>query len=413
MLLSGAATAQDTFLDAAALHEAGLRVYWQLRVPLEPGERITDAYLVDDQIYVGTDTGFVYALDARTGVLRWTQQFTRGGYRLRRPCHLGDRTVIVTPPEIIQFDRHFGTAIRLVELRFPAGTAPVTDGRRIFIGGLDRRMYAFDPDRDFETWKAGANAQIVSKPVLRGPYLYYASDGGAVYACRAVDKRLHWIARTIGAVAADLVVTDDGIFVASRDRSLYLLDPEVGGRRWRVRLSSPLLEPPVVVDGVAYQYSADDGLVAIETGGVQIENRIRWTFPRGRSLLTASDRFAYVLTADGRIAVLRQDDGTVLHEVLAPGLNLPMPDARETVLYLAGSDGRVVCLRTRDVPPLQPEEVQQALALRREKTTKGIETEAGKEPTEPVPEAGTLLESRQHGPPIGGKSKISREWTGD
>jgi hypothetical protein len=402
-------TAQENWIDSQALRQAGLRTYWQLRVPLQAGEQVTDAYLVDETIYLGSDRGFVFALDAGTGVLRWTQQFTRGAYRLRRPCHIGVRTVIVTPPEVIQFDRHFGSPIRLQQLRFPAGTGPVSDGRLVFIGGLDRRIYAFQPDRDFETWKAGADAQVISTPAIHGQYLYYASDGRAVYACRAADKRLYWIARTVGAVVADLVVTDEGVFVASQDRSLYLLDPAFGGRRWRVRLSSPLSDAPVVTPETAYQYSARDGLVAIESGGVQIENRVRWTFPRGRSLLTVDQKHAYALTQDQHIAVLRKDTGEVVHNIAAPGLTMPLPHVEQMVLYAAASDGRVICVRSHDVPPLQPEEVQQALALR-------PESEAGPETseveTEPAPEAATVLESTDRGPPVGGKSKISREWTG-
>ncbi|RMF79905.1 MAG: hypothetical protein D6744_08715, partial [Planctomycetota bacterium] len=132
LCVPAAARGQADFVDPAALHEIDLVKYWQLRLPLAAGETVTDAYLVDDQLYFGTSGGFVFAVDAATGALRWSNEFTRGGYRLRRPAHWGIATAIVTPAEVTLFDRHYGTPIRKMDLRFPAGTAGVSNGKLLF-----------------------------------------------------------------------------------------------------------------------------------------------------------------------------------------------------------------------------------------------------------------------------------------
>ena len=72
----------------------------------------------------------------------------------------------------------------------------------------------------------------------------------------------------MGPITADLAVDDNGVYVASRDHSLYLLDPAFGGLRWRARFSGPLYEPPVVTADTAFQFCAEDGLAAINTGTV-------------------------------------------------------------------------------------------------------------------------------------------------
>jgi hypothetical protein len=46
------------FVDSSALHAAGLVKYWQLPLPLQPGQELGFSYLVDDQFTPphGTDT---------------------------------------------------------------------------------------------------------------------------------------------------------------------------------------------------------------------------------------------------------------------------------------------------------------------------------------------------------------------
>ena len=401
--------AESDYIDAAALHDADLVKYWQLRLPLAAGETITDAYLVDDQLYFGSSDGFVFAVHAPTGALRWSTEFTRGGYRLWRPAHWGDVTAIVTPPEVVLFDSHYGTPISRFDLRFPAGAAGVSNDKLLFIGGLDRRLYAFRPRQDFEYWKAGTDSQLVSVPVLRENNLYFASDNGRVYACEAMNKVFVWINRALGSVTADLAVDENGVYVASRNRSLYLLDLANGRTRWRVRLSSQLYEPPVITPDTAYQYSELDGVVAINAAGVNVEDRIRWRMPRGRTVLTVGEQTAYLLTTDGAIVLADAESGAVRKEVPANGMMMPIAAPQQPALFLASADGRVFCAKQRGVPFVPAADVANALAL---KTEQEQADEAAPPAAEPPVEPGDTLRTRQAGPPIGGKSKVTREYQG-
>ena len=220
------------------------------------------------------------------------------GYPIRTPCHAGSRVVFVTLPAFIQYDRYSGRPLLSTETRFPTGSAAVSDGLLIYIGGIDQRLYAFLPDQDFEHWKARATGPIASRPALLDRYLYFAGDDGVVYACVAVNKEFYWRARRVGSITADLAVADTGVYVASRDHSLYALSPQDGGVQWRTRFSGPLYEPPVLTPEVVYQYCPDDGLAAVNSATVGVEQRVRWTLPRGRKLLTADGKWAYVLGSD-------------------------------------------------------------------------------------------------------------------
>ncbi len=397
------------YLDSPALHEAGLVKYWQLQLPLEEGQEIADAYLVDDQIYLATRDGCVHAIHAQTGANRWGKEVTTAAYRIRRPCHLDDRTIFVTPSAITQYDRYTGEPVFRVAARFPTGSSAISDGVRFYVGGIDQRIYAFYASQDFETWKARAGGPIVSRPALLGKHLFFAGHDGSVYACVAENKRFYWRTRTIGSITADLAADDNGVYVATRDNSLYSLAPQDGSRRWRTRFSGPLYEPPVVTPEVVFQYCPDDGVVAINTGTVGVEERVRWILPRGRELLTVDERLAYVLSRDESILIARLEDGKILHTIPAPGFTLPMPSPADPALYVASRDGRIFCARKRGVPPVTAQDVRKA--MQRPGETEQQPAAAAGETAPPAEE--DHLKSKRPGPPIGGKSKVSKEYTGE
>lgn len=401
------AAAEQDFIDADALRDAGLAKFWQLRLPLEPEQRLQDVFLVDDTLYVGTSDGYVFAMDAYTGVIRWLRPITRSTYHVRRPCHAGGRVVFVTATDIQVYDRRSGDPVARSRLRFPPGTAGVSDGTRIFIGGLDRRLYAFDVETQFLDWRIITDGPIVSAPALHGEHVFAANDGGTLYACTRKNKLFHWDARTYGPVAADLVADERGVFVASRDQSLYLFDVNYGQLRWQVRFSGPLHEAPVVSRELAFQYCPDDGLVAVELTQVGIAERVRWKLPGGRTALTIADKLAYVLSKEETLLAVQLQDGAVAHTIAAPGFTLGMPAIKTQTLFVASPDGRVFCARPRGAPPLRLADLQ--AALRPSQPDKG--TAAAQATTQPAAkEAVDPLRTGRRGMPIGGKSKISREY---
>ncbi len=407
--LTNAVHAESDFLPAEPLRAAGLVKYWQLQIPLEPGQRLRDCYLVDDHLYLGTQSGYVYCLHAPTGVIRWLRPITRSGYNVRRPAHSGDDVVFVTPTDIQVYNRHSGAPVRRTELRFPSSSAPVSDGARLFVGGVDRRLYAFDLGTLFYDWRALTSAPISAAPVVVGDLIVTASDVGDVYAARRENKRIVWQTSTHGGVSADLVADDRGVYVASRDFSLYLLDAGFGNVRWRARLSGPLSEPPVPTPDLIYQYCPADGLVAIEGEPVAIiDERIRWKLPSGRLALTVLDRVVYVLLLEDTLAAVDVQTGAVRHAVPAGGLRIGLPAPGAGTVYLVSEDGRVFCARPAGVPPLGREDVVAALRMSADGATQAPATQPSV--AAPAAMAEDPLQTRRGGAPIGGRSRVSREF---
>ncbi|MBL8880916.1 MAG: PQQ-binding-like beta-propeller repeat protein, partial [Phycisphaerales bacterium] len=361
MIASSAARADDDFLDPAALRDAGLAKYWQLRLPLESEQTLTDAYLVDDVIYASTNDGYVFSVHANTGAVRWMRSVTRSGYRIPRPCHTAADVAFVTPTKIRMYEKYAGDATAEIDLNFPAGSGAATDGNLLFFGGVNQRFYAYGLDTLMERWKAGTNGPISSTPVLYDRYLFVASQDSGVYACVAANKQFQWQRATTGPITADLAVDENGVYVPSRDQSLYLLDFESGRVRWRARFSGPLYEPPVLSVELAYQYCPDDGVVAVEVDPMKDEPRLRWKIQRGRSLLTVDGNRAHILTRDDAIQVVSTKDGAYGPTIAAPGFTLPIPSPKNFAVLVGSPDGRLFCARAKDAPPLTAAEVTASL----------------------------------------------------
>ncbi|HMQ16326.1 MAG TPA: PQQ-binding-like beta-propeller repeat protein [Phycisphaerae bacterium] len=415
MLVAGPALAQDgpDYLDSAKLYDAGLVKSWQMRLGVSGGQYVADVFRVDDVLYAATNDGWVYAIHAYTGAVRWLRQVTTGGYRILAPAHIGERVIFVTPAAVQQLDRFTGRALQEFSLEFPAGSAPVCDDHQVYIGGLNQRLYAFSPEYAFENWKAGVFAPITSRPQIMGDRLFMASEDGRVFALTALTRQLRRMGRVFGSVTADLVVREEGVYVASRDQSLYLLDLEYLEERWRARLSAPLFEPPVVIGDTAYQHNRVDGVAAVNTAVVDVHQRVRWTLPRGRQALTAVGADVLLLSSDGAVLVVRESTGSIRAEIAADGLNIAIPAPAENAVFLAGADGRLVCARPIGTPAVTAEQLRAALT--RPALPDAAEVaEIPERPasiTPPVNLAEMLVPPRG-GPPLGGKSKISRSWKG-
>jgi eukaryotic-like serine/threonine-protein kinase len=420
-LLPTAARAQSTdYLSSGPLREAGLAKFWQLQLPLEVDQCLRDAFLVEDTLYLATQDGYVYAVDAYTGVIRWLQPVTRSGYHLRRPCHAGERVIFVTPVDVQVYDRRTGEGISRRDMRFPTGSAPVTDGQRIFVGGLEARLHALSVGTQRDVWRVTTGAPMSSAPAIwdladrNDPkpedrnYLVYAADEiGDVYACTRGKKAFVWQSRAYGPVSADLVASDKGIYVASRDQSLYLFDLAFGQVRWRARFSSPLYEAPFVTPDLVYQYSAGDGLVAVETGqAYEVKDRFRWKLPDGRAALTTDDKFVFVLGADCSVLAVRQKDGEVAYRIPTAGMEIPIPAAPAdgVALFIASPDGRIFSARSLKVPFLRQQDVLNALRAPGAASQPAVASA----PTSQPAEAGLLRPQR--GVPSGGQSKVSKEF---
>ena len=354
-------------IDDAQLERAGLRKFWEARLPLGAKDVLEDGYLLDEALYVTSEGGGVYALKADVGLLRWGADLTERDYTIFPPTHVrtadgAGPVVIPTTTEIFVFDRFLGELIERFTPEFATGGGAVAYDHRLFIGSAGGRFYSVvfnHPrlDKPFKRWEVKVGGPVTARPVLyQGDHLLFASQDGVVYSCRAADKAFSWSYRTGGPIFGDPMVDAGGAYVASSDRSLYKLHPGVGKVLWRTRFPQPLQDGPVVAGQTVYQYCPGHGLTALDAG----TGSEKWRQADGRFLAAHSPAGDVVFTADHRIVVVDHESGDVQATIDAPMIIKPVVNTLDDSVFLLGSEGRVVCIRLGNVPYLLRQQVTAA-----------------------------------------------------
>ncbi len=267
--------------------------------PYDTGSAVyTQPVIVNGVVYVGSTNGYVYALDADTGAVRW--QFPHAG----------------------------SPAIGSVY------SSPGVAGNMVYVGSDNGRIYALKDTTGVPAWSQPCDTQgdrVRSSPVVVDDVVYATSGSGYVCALRAASGAPYWknpvwigsgapgSSPTV-AYAPGTSLNRVSIYVGSGDGHVYALNAGSGAIRWEFPLkdqpgvgiidSQPAMSP----DGsVVYAASSGGGghvyAVAVGTG------RAQWEYPLKNQ--------PGIGTVDSQAAVA--DDGSAIY--FASGFDVYALDA--------------------------------------------------------------------------------------
>ena len=260
LLVCGGATAQSMYRGDGA-HTGTFaghapREFHRVRWSFPTGDRIVSSPVhKDGVIYVGSDDGNIYAVDAADGRQRWKR--TTGG---------------------------------------PVPATPAIDGDTLYVGSYDGNFYALDAATGALRWKYRTDGErrfeakglhgflpkaqtiadpfdvFLSSPVVAGGVVYFGSGDGHLYALDARSGQLRWRFRTGDVVHASPAYADGVVFVGSWDSWFYAVDARTGEQKWRFHGGEdPMIHnqvgfqsSPAVVDGIVYTGSRDSNLYALD-----------------------------------------------------------------------------------------------------------------------------------------------------
>jgi outer membrane protein assembly factor BamB len=383
------------------LQDASYYKYWHVQVPLDEGDAAEDCYLVDDNLYVTTVEGNVFALHADHGLLRWSTKLTERDFDIYRPTHLemqdgSDPVAFVTTTEVQIIDRFSGESVLSSPMPVAPGSAVVGDDQRIFIGSADGHVYSYYwrhrlGEKLLPAWVLTAGSPVTVAPVLRDDgELFFATMDGVLARCRAGDKAYGWTFRIGGAIVGDIVVDGGLVFAASLDRSLYCVDAESGALVWRRRFPRPLEQGPVVSRMTCYQFCPGEGLIALnpQTG------EDRWTRMDGVRYVAASSGEVVIQTDAGTIEVLDADSGETLRSFCGGEMQTAARNLEDDRVFLLAADGRLECVRPEGVPYLRRQQVAASRANLKRKPSERAKIEPPPPPL-PQPEETNPLRSKR------------------
>ena len=287
--------------------------------------------LANGDIYFAPQDGYIYAVDAATGHLRWRFQRTVNvsvsvgidGY----PALDGDTLYVASDGgTVYALDASSGKQRWLFTL--PAGAhiyaAPAVGNGRVYVssGGGDDAFYALDEATGKVAWQFSAPQGFDSYPLLVGETVYAGANGfyqASLYAFDARTGKARWQYRGNDAVIARPAWDGGHLFVAARDGTLTELDGQTGKPGWHTSLGAggenggallPTGAAPVVSDGVVY-LGGESGVVAAldeATGAVKWKQTVNGAVD---SAPTVANGAVFVTTEKGSVYAFRASDGAL------------------------------------------------------------------------------------------------------
>ena len=306
-------------------------------------------------LFIGSDDGFLYALNARTGVDRW--RLNLGGVS-NVPVY-GDGVVAAA-------DRngalHGVDAVTGAE-RWRTdpvlnGGLPVLANGVVYATGNDHRAHGFDLQTGVERWAWSAPADLGGALAVAEDAAYVESTGGVMHAVALDGSGERWSfemtipgAMSIPIVAADVVLVASLQGAGDPAGELYAVDRSTGKLVWRFRGPSGLqVSPGSVRDGILYAPTEADGIFALRIAdGSQL-----WHAPGPRVFFpTALVGDALYLASDTppEIAAVRASDGSPLWTVPLEEIPRGNPVVSGGMLFEASASGEVDAFGSATVAP--------------------------------------------------------------
>lgn len=252
---------QDRFLYLAGEGAEGAFFCYNLRRgkmewQKELGSSRSSPVVFRDKIFLGTETGKLYALEKNEGEPIW--QFKKEGKILSSPAY--------------------------------------SEGL-VFFGLDDGWFYALVEKTGGVRWEFEAQGGISSSPAIRDDKISFGSLDGAIYCLNKNDGELIWNFKTSGPIYSSPAVTESSVLIGSNDGFLYKIDLYSGDLAWKFEVFSPVHSSPLVVGDKVFFGSLDGRFYVLD----RWSGRLLWNYQTS-GMITSSP-----ISYKGKIYITSED----------------------------------------------------------------------------------------------------------
>jgi outer membrane protein assembly factor BamB len=308
------------------------------------------------KLYIANNAGVVFAVEARTGHLKWRYASGRctaaspavaNGlvYQVflnRPPCNAqgsdldGEVVALHARGGKIQWRRRIGPSetsalvsnrlvyvgdwdgevyaldVRSGRTRWTFSTGGkvkggvALSGNRLYVGSYDGHVYALNAHSGREIWRASAQARLgptgtfYATPAVAYGRIYIGSTDHKVYSYGATTGKLRWSHTTGSYVYSSPAVWRLRVYIGSHDGHLYCFDAATGDVRWSFDAHGVISGSPTVIDGVVYFSTARNRTYALNAR----TGELIWHFPDGQYTPVVADSRKLYLVGHTRLFAL-------------------------------------------------------------------------------------------------------------
>jgi outer membrane protein assembly factor BamB len=307
------------------------------------GPIVSSPALADGVVYVGSWSGYLYAIDRETGREKWK-------FKSRAP--------IASSPTIADGLVYFVSSTGSIAA-LDAGTGQVK-----WVTAIEyekkfeaHSLHGYSPTGQTipDAWDV-----FVSSPAVAAGKVFFGSGDGNVYAMDAKSGALQWKFQTRDVVHASPAVANGTVYIGSWDGSFYAIDADTGQQRWVFKGGDdPAIHNQVgfqssaaVVDGTVYVGCRDAHVYALDAA----TGRKKWDYPTSKSWVNGTpavrDGIVYVGTSDSaRFLALDARSGRLRFSVNARGYVFSSAALAGELAYFGSHNGRLYAVNAKTGEP--------------------------------------------------------------
>ncbi len=340
---------------SSVLAENGIAIAWQVRLPTGYGRQIRDALVGQNNLYFITDDGVIYCLDRQTAVLRWVYPTCKdyemiSGWAEQSVLEnkqTAKHLYITMVSRVLVLEASTGKLIRRLELPGGAGGAACGDGRNVYVGSANGRLYGIQINTGSVLWHINSPGPILSSIRYSAGQLYYLAGS---YLCVAGAEQPLLAARMTAsrklpaAIAARLSIGNKLIYVSynfGHTGQLAAMRKGLALPEWQIPLLGSVSGPAVQIGARTYQEMGGLGVLCVDPAkGLKV-----WNCSEGRQFLSVVPS-AVLLLGQECLLVADQANGSVKAKVKLNGtIQAPNDPWGQQAILLDSSTGQVVCLQ--------------------------------------------------------------------
>jgi outer membrane protein assembly factor BamB len=303
-----------------------------VRWKLPTGGMIGRPVIANGVIYFAPQDGYVYAVDAATGHVRWRFQRTVNisqtvgidGY----PALDGDTLYVASDGgAVYALDASSGKQRWLFTLPSHGHmyAAPTAGNGMVYVSsaGGSNTFYALDEATGKVAWQLTEPGGFDSYPLLAGKTVYTGANAyyqASFYALDAQTGKIRWQYQAPNLVITRPALDGNHLFIGVTDSTVREVNAQTGKEGWRAAIGDQLTvagiptgAAPTVADGVVYAGGQNALVEALDeaTGAVKWKQAVDASVDSAPTVAGGTDGAVFVTTEKGSVYAFRASDGAL------------------------------------------------------------------------------------------------------
>lgn len=226
----------------------------------------------DDYLYITTQKGMLYCLNAKDGNIEWSRDLQASCQS--SPALLTNTVYTVSDKGVITaLNRFRGYVLWTLDLRQPVLAGPAADKNALYLAAMPGTLYAIDPEKGSIIWKQAvsdpAPGYLYSTPAVGTERIFVGSTNGYLYALDKASGKPVWKFKTNAVISASPVATPDYVFVGSQDTYFYAIDIRSGECVWSYKTSGRIKTSPALYGDYILIAAENKNVYAFKSAGVK------------------------------------------------------------------------------------------------------------------------------------------------